>query len=253
MLINLHNKQWVENMHLHWDEYRKSYIDSIDYINKYEPSEDKDKMYEYGLSLEKLYRYNDALTFYNSQLENYPEDETLNFRKGIMLLSYANDKAGIDHIKFAMERNNMFTKTGLEVLGEFLQENGMKGKKEELKDFALKMADEYNKKEEELELLKVTDNFVEANISEEMYSQIKEKLNNLKFIKRAFLVTKKLNYSEGEFLVLAVITKSNNVNGDALVQILKDTQLPYFLLHLNTNVAFTKLLKKIKNSEILNR
>jgi len=180
-----------------------------------------------------------------------------------MIYLNRDDEKGLDFVKSAMEQDNDFINVGLQIIAEFFDRNGLKKKKEELKEWALEQADIYKKKMDEAENLYPNDVFVEADITIEQRQKLKKDLENIPSTKTVFIATKKLKYSNFDLLVVGIVSKQKTLkllskgkqlqNVDEIWKILNTIGTPYFVLDLNTNIYFFKQLSLIKNSELIRR
>ncbi len=256
------NAEWHKNMAASWEDYTTDYKKSQELIRGFEISEDNDKNAEYAMALEELAKTEEALKIYENILEKNSQYAPALFRSGMIYLNREDEK-GLEFVKLAMEQDNDFIDAGLQIIAAFLDRNGLKDKKEELKEWASEQSDIYNKKTDEAENLYTNEVFAEACISNEQRQKLKEDLENIPTVKTVFIATKKLKYSKHDLLVVGIVSKQKTLkllskgshleNTDEIWEVLNTLETPCFLLDLNTNAHFTKQLSLVNNSELIRR
>lgn len=116
--------------------------------------------------------------------------------------------------------------------------------------------------EEEI-YLHQSDNFIEAKLTGQQLGDLKEKLEAMGSIKRVYIATKELEYSENDLLVVAVSFKqksgkefgegAQSYDVEKIEEVLSSLNMPYFILDLQRNGVFLKKLAAVKNSELIIR
>ncbi|MPN32019.1 hypothetical protein SDC9_179494 [bioreactor metagenome] len=219
-------------------------------------------MIEYAMALEELAKTEEALNIYENILQKDGQYSPALFRSGLIYLNREDEK-GLDLVKSAMEQDNDFIDAGLQIIGTFIDRNGLKEKKEELKEWALEQSDIYKKKIDEVESLYPNDVFVETDLPLEQRQKLKEALGNIPSIKTVLIANKKLKYSKSDLLVVAVASKqklgkvfwkgAHIYDVDKIEEILIELNMPYFILDLQQNAIYFKKLAAIKHSELIRR
>lgn len=261
-IVNNFNIMWHNNMTENWAEYIADYKKSQEIVQTYEFTEDIEKNMAYAMALEDLAKPDEALKIYRDILEKNSEYAPALYRSGVIYLNH-NDEKGIELIQSAMEKDSDFIDSGLQFLLAFLDRNGLKDKKDSLREWFFKQADIYNKKTDEAENLYLTDDFVEACITNEQRQALKENLEKINSIKTVYIATKKLQYSNYDLLVVGVFSKQkikkqvandNSIeNADEIWEVLNTLNMPCFLLNLNQFIKFIKRLSKVENSLLIKR
>lgn len=256
------NLEWLENMKEHWEDFTDDYKKSQELTESFGLSDDNEKNLENAMAYENLGKTDEALKIYESMLERDSDYAPALFRSGLIYLN-RDDESGIERVKLAIEKDSDFIDVGLQVILEFLERNGMKDKKKEMRDWAEEQSEIYRKKIDEAENLYLTDNFVEADIKQEQREKLKAELEKIPSIKRVYIATKKLKYSEHDLLVVGVTSKQKASklilkgrsleNTDEIWEILNRLETPCFLLDLNANPRFGRRISKVENSLLVKR
>lgn len=257
-LKDVFNKEWYDNMHENWDEYCKEYKESVKIVDEYIQTDDVEKNIEYGIALETLNRYDSAIELYNRILDIDSNHDVALFRKGLLLL-HKNDESGIELVKKSMELNNECIEFGLETIGNFINDNGLEDKKKELLDWSIEMSRIENKRRDELENLYTNDSFVTTTLDEEKVLEVKRIISEIPRMVSAHLVEKKLQYSKGNLVILAILYKGKYIGVEEMNKLhecLQTIDIPYFILDLkldtNANIYLMKPISKVEGSEIYN-
>jgi Zn-dependent protease with chaperone function len=254
-IIEKMNGIWVSDMEDEWDNVTEDYVKSRKVIDVFAPTDDVEKLLEYGMALETIGENDGALTVYDQLLDSNPDNVGALFRKGQILLSRNNDD-GLELIKKTVDLDNDFTENGLMLIGNYLVANGMEEKRDELKEWALEKENTYVKKQDEIDNLHVADRFLPCDLSDEIVDKVRNVLSGFKDIKNAYLVKKELKHTVADYYVLAIMQnpllsfKKRQANFEPITEKINELGFACFLLDLNTNLPFTKPITLVKNAEI---
>lgn len=238
-----------------WEETRKEHLENKKLIEKFTETENEEKTIEYGIALEDVGKTDEALAVYDKIIGINPSSAGALFRKGQILLIRQNEE-GIDLIKKAINLNVNYAEAGLPLIENYLVSNGMTEKKTELDKWAWEKIDLHEKCEDELNNLYLTDEFIPCDLSNETIEKIKNIFKDLKGIKEAYLVKKVLQYSNLDFYILAVkhgefvTPKRRQENLDSIVEKVTNLNLECFLLDLDFNIKFRKIISSVENSRL---
>lgn len=259
-IINDLNKMWYEAMKDEWNDYTIEYKKNMDMVNNFRNSNDNNISIEYAMAIEDLGKFSDALNVYEALLDKTPDFAPAIFRSGLIYLA-KNDQKGVDLVKKAIDMNSDYIESGLGSLLTYFENNGLSDEKERLNDWAQEKIELSTKITDEIETLYPTDKFEKASLTDEQINVLKTKLMAVPSIKRVYMVSKKMQYSNKNIVVVAVSSKQKPLgrlfNGPRLLdaeeisEILESADIPYFLIGLEQNIQYLKIFKRIENSLLI--
>jgi len=174
-LISKFNLKWQKNASSSWKNFTQPYKESNALVEKFEHSENEEKNLKYGLALEDLLRFDEALNTYKQMLEKQPECASASYRIGIIKLNQ-NDIAGIDYLKNAINIESALIQNGLEEINKFIQLNNLTELKKEMSEWAWEKSKLLGKIKDENANIRLRDKFASVEIDAEKLAILKNKL-----------------------------------------------------------------------------
>jgi len=111
---------WFDSIMEEWNEYKKGQVEAQKIADEYHKDfKNEEACWQYGMALEQLGKHPEAIEFYNEMKLNYPTNFTIDFRKGICLLSQENEE-GLTLLKESANQDPYLIEGALDMIYDYL-------------------------------------------------------------------------------------------------------------------------------------
>ena len=245
------DKDWREFHHQGWRERYDYVIDAKKQLAKLEEKKKKNKlsdvdMWNLAYWTEQFKPEIDSLVFYHAYWKEYPNDADGKFAIGRILLSRGNEK-GISFIESAMKANHHYVIPGCDEAYGFYKSRNIESKANKYLLKSEKYRDLQNESAIERSDLKIDDEFMKHDLSNDGMKYLEEQLSSIKKFRRVWICRKKVRIFEDISLYVLIFEPKSwwFPNEEKLINlIIENMELPGECFIIMDGGSLKKIAKK---------
>jgi len=216
---------WFSSITEEWNDYKEGQTEAQKIVDAYQKDfKNEEACWEYGIALEQLGKYPEAIAFYDEMKLNYPINFTIDFRKGLCLLSLDNEE-GLTLLKESANQDPYLIEGALDIIYDYLMSHNQQDTFEEYRAWFEDRSKVLNQLQKESRGIEGGDVLMPVDLDSAMQQAVIQGFSTQKRVSAVYFLQKEVKVAGTSPLLVGFETgiyDANQKDTDAVAEIMNE-------------------------------